>query len=47
MSKQQVILQVLRDAGVYQQAREKTDSDQELVDLFCNRFDELVQLVSK
>ena len=47
MSKEQAILQVLRDAGVYEKAREKVSSDAELVRLFDQGFDELIQLVSK
>jgi len=42
MSKEQVILQVLRDAGVYQQAREKVESDEELVRLFDQDFEQLI-----
>ena len=47
MNESAAILEILRSVGVYDQARENIDSDQELVDLFCNRFDELVVLVSK
>jgi len=44
---EKAILEILRSVGVYEQAREKINTDQELVDLFCNRFDELVRLVSE
>lgn len=47
MSKEQVILQVLRDAGIYEHVRERVSSDQELARLFDQNFDELIQLVSK
>ena len=42
---EQVVIEILKEIGVYQQAREKVDSDQELVDLFHNHFDELIKKV--
>ena len=44
---EQVIVEILKQVGVYQQAREKVGSDAELVRLFDQNFDELIQLVSK
>ena len=42
MSKEQVILQVLRDAGVYERVREKVSSDEELTRLFDEDFQQLI-----
>ena len=47
MSKEQLILEVLRTVGVYQVVRERVNSDQELTRLFDRDFSELVRLVSK
>ena len=47
MSKEQVILQVLKDTGIYERIKEKVGSDEELAMLFDQGFDELIQLVSK
>ena len=44
---EQVIVEILKAVGVYEQAREKVSSDRELVELFDQGFDELIQLVSK
>ena len=46
MSKEQVVLQVLRDAGVYEKARKLVSSDAELARMFDSQFDELIQLAS-
>ena len=47
MSKEQVILQVLRDVGVYQQARRLVSSDAELAKLFDQDFQKLIEQVQK
>ncbi|MBL6978161.1 MAG: hypothetical protein ISR61_04370 [Desulfobacteraceae bacterium] len=47
MTTEQAILEVLRTVGVYQEAREQVNSDQELTRLFDRDFSELVRLVSK
>jgi len=47
MSKTAIILQVLRDVGIYEQVRAKVKDDTELVRMFDQDFDGLVQLVSK
>lgn len=44
---EQAIIEILKSVGVYQQARERVDSDQELATMFDQNFDELIQLVSK
>jgi len=45
MSKEQVILQVLRDAGIYERIRERVNSDAELVRLFDEDFQHLISKV--
>ncbi|MBC8466691.1 MAG: hypothetical protein H8D55_02520 [Deltaproteobacteria bacterium] len=47
MSKEQVILQVLREAGIYQQAREKVSSDAELARLFDEDFENLMRVCAE
>ena len=42
MSKEQVIVQILKSVGVYEQAREKVSSDRELVELFDQDFQTLI-----
>jgi len=44
---EQVIIEILKSVGAYEKAREKVGSDAELVRLFDQDFDELIQLVSK
>ena len=45
MSKEQVILQVLRDARIYERVREKVSSDEELARLFDQDFQKLIEQV--
>lgn len=45
MHMEEIILQVLRDVGIYERARRLVSSDSELVELFVNRFDELIAKV--
>ena len=45
MSKEQVILQVLKSVGVYEQAREKVSSDEELAKMFDEDFQQLISKV--
>ena len=47
MSKEQVILQVLREAGILERVRERVGSDAELVRLFDQDFEKLVEQVQK
>ena len=42
MSEEEIILQVLRDAGVYERIREKVKDDSELVRLFDEDFEQLI-----
>jgi len=42
MSKEQVILQVLHDAGILERVREKVKDDAELVELFDRDFEGLI-----
>ena len=44
---EQVIVEILKQAGVYEQAREKVGSDAELIRMFDQDLNELIQLVSK
>ena len=46
MSKEEVILQVLRDIGVYDRIRGKVNSDQELARLFDEDFQEFISIAS-
>lgn len=39
------VIEILKAVGVYQQAREKVSSDNELMELFCDRFGDLVAIV--
>ncbi len=43
---EQAILEILKEVGVYDQARKAVSSDEELIRLFHNDFGELVGLVS-
>jgi len=45
MSKEQVILQVLREVGILEQARKLVSSDQELARLFDQDFEQLIKKV--
>ncbi len=45
MSQEQVILQVLREVGILDRIRERVSSDRELVELFCDRFGDLVEII--
>jgi len=42
MSEKEVILQVLRDVGIYEQARRLVSSDEELARLFDEDFQQLI-----
>ena len=39
------VIEILKAVGVYQQAREKVSSDNELMELFCDRIGDLVAIV--
>jgi len=45
VSKEQVIVEILQAVGVYDGAREKVSSDEELVRLFDEDFEQLIQKV--
>ena len=47
MDVEQVILQVLRDVGIYERVREKVNNDAELARLFDQDFEKLVEQVQK
>jgi len=40
-----VIVEILQAVGVYEQARERVNSDAELVELFQNDFEKLIQKI--
>ena len=42
---QQAIIEILKSVGVYQQAREKVGSDEELARLFDEDFEKLIQKI--
>ena len=42
---EQVIIEILKSVGVYPKIREKISSDDELVELFCDRFGDLVAII--
>ena len=42
---EQVIVEILKEVGVYEQAKRKVSSDKELADLFVNRFEDLVAIM--
>lgn len=44
---ERVIMEILQAVGVYEDARRKVSSDQELATMFDQNFDELIRLVSK
>ena len=42
---EQVIVEILKSVGAYPEIREKVNSDRELVELFCDRFEDLVAII--
>ena len=44
---EQMILEILRAVGIYEEARKLVDSDAQLATLFDRNFEELVRLVKK
>ena len=44
-NKKQVIVEILKSVGAYPEIREKVNSDKELVELFCDRFEDLVAII--
>jgi len=42
---EQAVIEILTAVGVYPEIRKKVNSDAELVELFCDRFGDLVAIV--
>lgn len=45
MNLEQVIIEILQAVGIYPEIREKVNSDSELVELFRDRFGDLVAII--
>ena len=44
---QAVILEILQKVGAYGPARERVGSDKDLVEMFCDRFKDLVSIMEQ
>lgn len=42
-----MVLEILKTVGVYHPARERVDSDKDLVEMFCDRFEDLVSIMEQ
>jgi hypothetical protein len=47
MKMEQAVIEILQAVGVYDSAREKVGSDKDLVEMFCDRFEDLVSIMEQ
>jgi hypothetical protein len=47
VEQQTVVLEILQAVGVYGSARERVGSDKDLVEMFCDQFEDLVSIMEQ
>jgi hypothetical protein len=47
MNVEQAVIEILQAVGVYGPARERVGSDKDLVEMFCDRFEDLVSAMEQ
>ena len=47
LEQQAVVLEILQAVGVYGPARERVGSDKALIEMFCDRFEDLVAIMER
>jgi hypothetical protein len=47
LEQQAVVIEILHSVGVYTAARERVSSDRDLVEMFCDRFEDLVSIMKQ
>jgi len=44
---EQAVIEILQAVGVYGSARERVGSDKDLVEMFCDQFEDLVSIMEQ
>ena len=44
---EQAVIEILKAVGVYSPAKERVGSDKNLVEMFCDRFEDLVSIMEQ
>ena len=47
MKMEQAVIEILQAVGVYGSARERVGSDKDLVEMFCDQFEDLVSIMEQ